>query len=551
MSLMINEKRLFSLIGNFFAHPENVIYELAQNAARSKATRMDITFEEGRLTVKDNGNGAKDYKALLVVAESDWSDDVEEDQMPAGWGNYYLIALSKIVTYRSLFGSLTIDCPRFLKDPDYRNNIFSEVNKKDILLTGFEVEAELLPEVVNKVQPHLCNLSFFPMDININGVPIQKASIENIVLEHDIQANYQGNRIGIDVSKHLLGSPRDFLSFLSVVWYGIPVGGYRSRGGYGGVFLSVNTGSPVTPVLPFRQTIKDDEKLSDLYNFVHKEVVNYCTSLLNNSECHDKYKLMLASTILSQYASQFELDNLSRFCITTSEPYCNIESSGDSSMTLVIVDRLSPIVRNESVKLYINGKDEDIQGGLFLPEGTIVEADIPKMKPSWLNVENKEHTVTVTTMGISYSGYYEWQNAVTSCKGKDIKVLALVSYARNGTMYYSKTPTVYYSETPDEFYGISDFVFSQVEYNEDKGNFDTQESYFNEKIGEDIQNITGLYSASDLLIGLSNVLGIRASDVVSLVYNKDSKTLTVKTEKRIRGTNSVEAEVKEMLFKVA
>lgn len=532
MSSMINEKRLFSLIGNFFAHPEKVIYELAQNAARSKATRMDIMMEGGCLVVKDNGNGMKDYKPLLVVSESDWDKDVEENQMPAGWGNYYLIALSNKVTYRSLFGSLSIDCPKFLKDTNYRNSIFSQIDKKDIS-DGFEVRAKLLPEVEGKVRLHSCNLSFFPMDVTIDGKAVKKASIERLMSEYDIQTKYQGNHIGINISREVFTSTKCFLPHLETVWYGLPI----TYSVYRDVFLVVNTASPVTPVLPFRHEIKNDEKASELQRFVTIETINYCISILNNPHSHDKHKLLKASEILSDHATQEELNRLAYFCVTTSEPYHNEGTWGEVSNKIVLADRKNAVVVNESIKLYINGEEEEERDGLYLPKGVIIKADIPKRKPSWLKIENKKYVIRVYTAGMSHSGYYQWEKATISCKEKSIKTLALISYPGDGT--------VYYSDNPSEFYDMSDVVFANAEYDEDGDRADAQEADFEERISEDIQNITGEYVVHDIFRGFYDVLNIRAGNIVSVVFNKDAKKLTIET--REQG----ETAIKERQLKVA
>lgn len=526
---MINENRFFSLISAFFAHPEKVLVEIAQNASRAKATKLDISISENSLTVYDNGQGAKDIKPLLCVADSNWDKDVEDQEMPAGWGNYYLIALSETITYRSLFGSITIDCPMFLKDSAYREGVFANVIPSD-KKKGFTIEAVLLPGISKKLLPGIEGdwyfqefygkaLGYFPMKITINGKCIDKLSLMDNIRACHIQTTYHGNHIGIDISEEILESPRSLLRGMSAVWYGIPINNMR----WGSVYIDVTKGSPVTPVLPFRHDIKDDEKIGNLYEFVKNKVINYCVAILNDSTFKDKHLLLKASKILSMYGSQDNLNGVERFCVVAVEPYYNTEYCGDSSRRVIIADKRNPVVVSENISLYINDKEKSIDD-LFLPEGAIVTVENPNRKPSWLSIENKDYELRVVTTSNSnnnYSGHYTWRRSIIICEGKDIKSLAVVYGAGDGT--------VYYSESPDKFYNLSDAVFAQKEYSEDGNDWASQEDYFNGEISEDIQNITGNYNIKDLLKGIYDVLGIWHSDVLSLNFDKNKKTLVIKT----------------------
>lgn len=538
MSSMINEKKLFSLISNFFAHPDNVIYELAQNAVRSKATKMEITYKNNpnQLTVKDNGKGTKNYRSLLILAESDWDKDVENSQMPAGWGNYYLIALSKSITYKSLFGSLTIDCPRFLNDTEYRENIFSLVNKSDSC-DGFSINAELLPNVNLHINSD--NLSFFPIDITLNNKLIKKTNIKTFLSEYNIQTKYQSNHLGIKIRDDLnLDSLEKFAEMLSVSWYGIPINFIPALHNAKSIFLNVTKGTPVTPTLPYRHSIKNDEKISLLYEFAKTEVIKYCISVVNNHKVNNDIWLFRdACKILSKYASQDELDSLPRFYAKKIEPYYNTELNAHPYQN-AIIEKGTTIV-NENVKVYIDGKEIDDYDNLFLPEGTITNTIVFDRHPSWLKVKNKTYVVNISTTGNKYSGYYEWERSTISCKGKDIKTLALIASPSNGCVYYTETPT--------DFYEIQDAVFAQREYYSDGDTYDSQENYFNKEISRDIQNITGVYNISDIFNSFYDVLNINPCNILSLSFDKNKKEIVIKE----KNTDSQNTEIKERILKVA
>ena len=70
-----------------------------------------------------------------------------------------------------------------------------------------------------------------------------------------------------------LQSVDSFLNHVSLVWYGMPlnVTGYLHD-----VAIDVREGDPLTPVLPYRTSIKHDEKAERFLEFVRKEVAAWC-----------------------------------------------------------------------------------------------------------------------------------------------------------------------------------------------------------------------------------------------------------------------------------
>jgi len=68
MSKFINEDRLFQKIKYFFARPEMVYIEIAQNSTRAGATSLDLSLVDNTLTAIDNGSGCTDPMALLQLS---------------------------------------------------------------------------------------------------------------------------------------------------------------------------------------------------------------------------------------------------------------------------------------------------------------------------------------------------------------------------------------------------------------------------------------------------------------------------------------------------
>lgn len=75
------------------------IIEILQNARRAHATRVEITNEDGRVTVRDNGHGIQDFTKLLDMGGSGWDESIESGEDPAGVGLFCLAP--REVTIRS------------------------------------------------------------------------------------------------------------------------------------------------------------------------------------------------------------------------------------------------------------------------------------------------------------------------------------------------------------------------------------------------------------------------------------------------------------------
>ena len=88
-------------VSQFFnATTSDILNELLQNARRSGASRVDVTTQEGRITISDNGQGISDPAAILAFGQTAWDTQTELSERPAGMG-LYALARCKLVTVRS------------------------------------------------------------------------------------------------------------------------------------------------------------------------------------------------------------------------------------------------------------------------------------------------------------------------------------------------------------------------------------------------------------------------------------------------------------------
>lgn len=525
---MINEERLFTLLPYFFENPSGVLVELAQNASRSGASKLDIALKNGVLTASDNGRGAGDCKSLLVLADSAWSDEVEAQQNPAGWGIFFLISISKKITFSSLFGEIEIECERFLKDRKYRESALGLVDRKKSS-AGFYVEAVLKPEISENsiVSQYFCShpdiLRFFPMDITVNGQVIEKGKIDEKINECELKLEYKGNKVGVSLNdpynlEYSLISMSDFASRIRTVWYGIDIKPSNST-----VILNVTQASPVTPVLPYRNSIQEDEKLQEFYEFIKKEVLKYCISYVSNGKNTDENSLKQKFKILKAIASQEELDSLDRFYVINSEPYHPEDHYNSNSFTVVV--RKGEKIISEDIRLFINGKKEDCSDDIFLPEGIITSVEAPERKPNWLEVKKKTYKINIRhSPKKKYKGYFHWSKAKITCEKEAVNVVGIVQGDGEGEIFYADT-----AHDSDD---IMNSVFENKIYYEDGDSADSQRYYFDEELKKDIQNVVKEYHLYDLLNGFCGA-GLKIDSIKSILIRKNRIEVMIGKKKRI------------------
>ena len=88
-------------VSQFFnATTTDILNELLQNARRSGASRVDLTTQEGRITLSDDGHGIKEPSTILAFGQSEWDEHTALNEHPAGMG-LYALARCTLVTVRS------------------------------------------------------------------------------------------------------------------------------------------------------------------------------------------------------------------------------------------------------------------------------------------------------------------------------------------------------------------------------------------------------------------------------------------------------------------
>lgn len=289
MSELVNTNKLYAVIGKFFGSREHLLFELIQNSRRAKAKQIridlpykgdtpfpDLLSQESVLRLQDDGRGISDLIALLGLAFSAWEKDIASHE-PAGLGFMQLISLSRQVYVQSRFGTLWLDCQRFLHDADYRQQCVFAPQAKDAIEKGIIIYAELngLPHQFIHLDENaykgyygaklLLNDKLIPYNSLAKQVKVaQQAGYPYLVDE------YQGNKLFLE-----LGDYRSIASYRGslVNWYGqlIPLNIYTgaASNSYVRFYYEVRQGTPLNPRYPDRSQIIADPKLDAFQAFVN------------------------------------------------------------------------------------------------------------------------------------------------------------------------------------------------------------------------------------------------------------------------------------------
>lgn len=86
----VNQKLLSKTTRLFTGTLAGRIIEILQNARRAGATEVNITNEEDRVIIRDNGRGIDKFSKLLDLGNSDWEQGTEAAEDPAGVGVFCL-----------------------------------------------------------------------------------------------------------------------------------------------------------------------------------------------------------------------------------------------------------------------------------------------------------------------------------------------------------------------------------------------------------------------------------------------------------------------------
>ncbi len=568
----VNEDSLFRHIKYFFENPEKVLLELVQNSQRAGATRVDLNFNKKNLELelKDNGSGISSTAPLVILSEIQWKGKVK-DQMPAGWGLFYLYSLSTWVEFKSLMGRIKLYSQKFLYSKKYRENFLSspEINERE-RGKGFYLRAKLKDaETFSKLKEAIPLLRFMPLDIYVDGKLLPKEDFHKARDEERyIIRNYKGNKVIINLETNFFfkGEPA-----IGAIWYGIPVNIERSDLSTTGENLElswfkavvvVKEGQPLTPVLPYRNRIKKDKKLRNFLLFLWQEIKQELLKRLK-TEKNEKKLVSLWDTLFSNAdrfssqigpsvnISQSEIESIGNFPAEISSslpviqncedpdclPHSTVFFKGQEGEIALCGDAVVKVSGNILPKDWEPVVPDDWYKFYFINENEHIPA------PSWLKkrAKRKNVLIEITPEGEPYQCRYldiSIQKAKIRAfvEGKEKELHAVAAADDNDGYGF----TIYYRENPEDIQEIANSLFNRYIYTDDGDSYSTQEYEFEKELRIVILKAKKQFPLITLLGGFISTGLISADEVFlikSIKVGKNEITVELPAgEKRIRIT---------------
>jgi len=302
---LVNTDKLYSVIGKFFTHKDNLMLELLQNASRAHAREVvieapylrehpfnDETDPDKLIRIWDNGTGIEDIVALLGIAISDWNMDIDS-QEPAGMGFLQLLALSNKIFIRSAFGQLELDSPRFLQDSSYRQGIVNTDFDSQPGYAGTEIIAEMHTSAFFYLKSDYgWYTGYKDMNITINGKKLVSISMDKLEQEARQKQNlvcrteYEGNPLFIEIGDPglLVGTSRSCIN-----WYGQLIPScfevdYYLSSMFIRYYYEISQGTPLTPRYPDRTMLTMDDKWEAFSTFLVETITRVLADYFSNLE---------------------------------------------------------------------------------------------------------------------------------------------------------------------------------------------------------------------------------------------------------------------------
>ncbi len=200
-------------VSEFFnASTKDIMNELLQNARRSGASQVEITMENGQITVSDDGQGITDPAAILAFGQTEWDRQEARDEHPAGMG-LYALARRELVTIRSKTEDQTAWQVR-LTPGHFVGQIPAPIERLDgeHLRTGTTVAfTEERPEerIIQETA------RFYPLPVFLNGVRVEQ---EDFLARASHITEWNGVRIGVYTgASHYRNIKRTEMNFHGII----------------------------------------------------------------------------------------------------------------------------------------------------------------------------------------------------------------------------------------------------------------------------------------------------------------------------------------------
>ena len=171
------------------------LHEILQNARRSGATNVTIAHDDGknRITVRDDGRGISDPRALLAFGRSDWPEELRQES-PAGMGVFSLARRSPRIRSRIAGGrawTLQLSQDHFIgRAPAVveNDNDWTPAHGTEVAFSTLPTDNAWIPSVIAEAVRH------YPIPATFNGRKPEQIDFLKDAIRVE---TWRGMRIGV------------------------------------------------------------------------------------------------------------------------------------------------------------------------------------------------------------------------------------------------------------------------------------------------------------------------------------------------------------------
>ena len=138
----INEGRMLSHLKNFFSKTSTVLSECMQNARRAGATQVEFAHTGTTLSITDNGCGVINFKDLITLAGSGWSEEMMASEQPFGVGFFSVCFVAEKICVESKGKQISFSAEDVIEKHPINIVPSSFIGGTRITLTGVRVKTD-------------------------------------------------------------------------------------------------------------------------------------------------------------------------------------------------------------------------------------------------------------------------------------------------------------------------------------------------------------------------------------------------------------------------
>jgi len=179
--------RILDKARNFFnSTTEDILNELLQNSRRAGATKVKVTKNTNTVVIEDDGIGIFSNGVAINLGGSEWSNETQEREDPAGCGLFSLANLDSVIESHGKKVRLNAEAFSGAKEVEVEESDFSKGTRITFRNTNEERAFKYKLERACK---------FYPVQVEYNGEELEKP--KDFLQDAVYVEEWEGLRIGV------------------------------------------------------------------------------------------------------------------------------------------------------------------------------------------------------------------------------------------------------------------------------------------------------------------------------------------------------------------